>query len=663
MLQMPQSLSKGASLFDNMPPELRFEKDSDGSEMFMDLTLLNHPTYGKTYAWISEHFRWARDLTAAPLEWLWHVDLKISAQELWPKLIDTSRFNRALGLSAIETQEKNGHLHARATIAGVIQEWQEPPWNWVNHKWLICERQYSKGFARLLRVIYVLEPLPEKNGVRLFLYYGWIPRNKIFAKLLKVTMPGLMKNYNRLLAQIESATFSKKDNPYIRSPKPLSVVAQRRLFSYFEKLQDKGFSENIIEHLTRTIQESDDFDVARLQVKRLACEWNFDVDEVLRLFLHATRLGMLSMTWDVVCPHCRGVRSEALKLSDLPNKAFCEVCSIEFGTDKDHAIEVSFHIHPSIRAVPRLNYCTAEASSKTHIWLQQNINMAEKRALDIDLPTGRYRVRCKGAQRSRELIVHRAHALHHIECVNDSFLDEREPLRIAEDFKVHLEGWEKDLTVIIEEEKWSEVALKPGEVFYLQEFRDLFSEEYLSAGVMLSIGVQTILFTDIVGSTQFYAQQGDPTAFGLVKKHFNDVFESVRENNGIVVKTIGDAVMAAFTKPVDAVKAARDINAKFPMGRQDVPFRLRVSCHTGPCIAVRLTQNVDYFGGTVNLASKLQALAEAGEIALSAETIASSDVKSFFQQQDVTLEMVSFSPKSTELKLQAFRWDTNAKIV
>lgn len=625
----------------------------------MGQLLSNHPVYGKTYRWISEEFPWPTRLGPSPLEWLWHIDLKMTVQQVWPKLIDTSRFNRALGLSALNIQEKEGRLHARGKVAGFAQVWQEPPWNWVSGRWLICERQYAKGFAETLRVIYVLEPLPDKSAVRLFIYYGWIPRNPIFSRLLKLSMPNLISGYNRVLSQIEAAASSKKIDPYILAAKSMSVAAQRRLFSFFGSLQEKGFTEHLIENLTRTVQESDDFDVARLQVKRLACEWNVEVDEVLRLFLHATRLGMLTMTWDIVCPHCRGVRSEAARLADLTRKSFCEVCAIEIGVDQEHAVEVSFHIHPSIREVPRLNYCTAEASSKSHIWLQKNLAPGETHAIDIYLPTGRYRVRKKGDLNYRELMVHPGNSLHQVECVTESFFLEKEPLRVANDVKVHLSGANQDQTFIIEEEKWSEVALTPGELFYLREFRDLFSEEYLSAGVMVSIGIQTILFTDIVGSTQFYALQGDPAAFSLVKKHFDDVFEAVKNNHGIVVKTIGDAVMAAFTKPVDAVKAARDINLKFPNGRQDIPFRLRVSCHTGPCIAVRLTQNVDYFGGTVNLASKLQALAEAGEIALSAETVSSNDVQSFFKQQGVTLELVSYTPKSTDLTLQAYRWDTN----
>jgi class 3 adenylate cyclase len=88
----------------------------------------------------------------------------------------------------------------------------------------------------------------------------------------------------------------------------------------------------------------------------------------------------------------------------------------------------------------------------------------------------------------------------------------------------------------------------------------------------------------------------------------------VRAEGGAVVKTIGDAVMAAFTTPQAAARAARHI-ARADLGELSV----RLSLHTGPCIAVNLDTGLDYFGRVVNEAAKLQAAADAGQVALRAE--------------------------------------------
>ena len=65
------------------------------------------------------------------------------------------------------------------------------------------------------------------------------------------------------------------------------------------------------------------------------------------------------------------------------------------------------------------------------------------------------------------------------------------------------------------------------------------------AGAIM-LATLSILFTDMVGSTQLYARRGDPGAFVEVKKHFDELFAIIRRHRGAVVKTIGDAAMGAF---------------------------------------------------------------------------------------------------------------------
>src|SRR5699024_7043552 len=123
-------------------------------------------------------------------------------------------------------------------------------------------------------------------------------------------------------------------------------------------------------------------------------------------------------------------------------------------------------------------------------------------------------------------------------------------------------------------------ALRAGQLLSFQDFRDLFSEDYIGADVRLGVGEQTLLFTDVVGSTAFYASRGDPAAFIEIKKHFDEVFAIVTRNRGAVVKTIGDAVMATFVSPLDAVRASHQIHAAFHPERADTPIRLRISLNT-----------------------------------------------------------------------------------
>lgn len=153
-----------------------------------------------------------------------------------------------------------------------------------------------------------------------------------------------------------------------------------------------------------------------------------------------------------------------------------------------------------------------------------------------------------------------------------------------------------------------------------------------------------------------YAERGDPAAFMEVKNHFGEVFPVVARHRGAVVKTIGDAVMAAFSDPLDAVKASRDIHACFPPGRKDTGTRLRISLNSGPCIAVKLNTGVDYFGQTVNLAAKLQSLAESWQVAMSEAVLRAPGVASWLEKESVELEDLSFSSKALREPLPVKRW-------
>jgi class 3 adenylate cyclase len=146
-----------------------------------------------------------------------------------------------------------------------------------------------------------------------------------------------------------------------------------------------------------------------------------------------------------------------------------------------------------------------------------------------------------------------------------------------------------------------------------QTFRDLFRTGTLNVDQRFKITNLTILFTDLKGSTALYDRVGDLVAFDLVRDHFAALLKSIAAEGGAVVKTIGDAVMATFPTPDRAMRAAlrmrtamRELNGV--VGREDLA--LNIGLHEGPCLAVMLDDRQDYFGQTVNVASRVQGLAD-----------------------------------------------------
>ena len=103
-----------------------------------------------------------------------------------------------------------------------------------------------------------------------------------------------------------------------------------------------------------------------------------------------------------------------------------------------------------------------------------------------------------------------------------------------------------------------------------------------------------------------YRQVGDGPAFGQVLAHFEILRRAIAEENGTFVKTIGDAVMAVFPRPVCALRAMNNAQRQLGTGTNGVPaLQLKVGMHHGPCIAVSLDDRLDYFGSVVNMAARL----------------------------------------------------------
>ena len=166
--------------------------------------------------------------------------------------------------------------------------------------------------------------------------------------------------------------------------------------------------------------------------------------------------------------------------------------------------------------------------------------------------------------------------------------------------------------------------LSGAEVLSNQTFLDLFADETIVAGEGLAVKRLALLFTDLQGSTALYERIGDMKAFDLVRQHFGYLRECISRNSGALVKTIGDAVMASFVDPLDALRAALDMRARIAQFNADAGsdlIGLKVGLHAGACLAVTLNDRLDYFGQTVNIAARVQALARAGEIVVTDDVL------------------------------------------
>ena len=127
----------------------------------------------------------------------------------------------------------------------------------------------------------------------------------------------------------------------------------------------------------------------------------------------------------------------------------------------------------------------------------------------------------------------------------------------------------------------------------------------------VSRALVTLLFTDIVGSTEHARALGDARWRSLLERHDTLVRREVRRAGGTVVKSMGDGAFARFDGPARAIKAAQSIVQGAP---DELGIQIRAGVHTGECELL----GDDLGGMAVHLGARIAAKAQGGEVLVSA---------------------------------------------
>lgn len=527
---------------------------------------------------------------------------------------DTSRMNKTMGLPPWEEAELNGSRVVRTHVLGQEQEWVESPWTWIVNQEINQERIYKKGLMQKQTGKFRLLSEKTSDGLNQvevsFTWYGGALLRFVIgpmsAKFLKKAMTEYVQNQERIyFANVKAKNLALT---------PLrELTAQDTDFIEVITKEAQSSKPEILKTLLRYLIASDSLDIHKINPKKTAKDTGLKTHEVIEQLTKLTQSGYLALTWDVICPHCRGPQLEAAKLRFVAESTICQSCDLEFSTQSDQSIEVTFKPQSKFREIGSITYCAAEPAKKSHILM--NWPASEMQSAKIDLKPGTYRARTLHSKKECAVKVEDKTASK--QKIN---LDFKQPLMTlaSGETEISYTGSEKDFFVF-ESLAWSDERYLAGEALSNTHIRTLVNDDLLKSGVKLDIGEQIILFTDIVGSTPMYKRLGDNKAFIAVQDHYVEIENIIKANSGVVVKFIGDAVMAAFTDASLAFKANQEIHSAFKNNKDSLV--LRTSFHIGQVLCVNMNVGLDYFGQTVNTAAKLQGWADGFETAVSEQTL------------------------------------------
>lgn len=552
-------------------------------------------------------------------------------EAIWPLIADTARINELVGFPPYQVEERadsQGRIHriASASVGPIRIRWEESFGEWQENRRVVQTRKFLNGPMRHFQAVAELHP--EGDGTRL-VFLSEIECVGILGLLARISGQ-IGREGDKRVAAIEKMIRKADMEDHVAGESEVAAAkpaARRRLAALIAELERDPRSHGLARKLGEFLLHAPTVAVRAIRPLTLARLWQAPPDAAVEAFLAAQRLGIVAMAWDLLCPRCRGAKSSVKHLHDMPEGAHCGSCNIDYRRDFTRNVELTFHPEPWLRPLPKGELCLLGQGSTPHVKFQAEIPARTKQSFALTLPPAVYRFRTVEAGAEADAVVGDdqiipAAAARHADIV-------LEPPPRSGEFVAHNDT-DRPLFFVIEERDWAKDALTGEIVIAMPAFRRLCPEQLLRPGDEVEIGRVAIMFTDLQGSTRLYDDLGDATAYRLVRDHFAFLSERVAAHNGFVVKTVGDAVMAAFRDPADAVRAVLSIHddvAGFNHGRGDTGITLKLGLHLGACIAVTAGGVLDYFGSAVNTASRLEHQCRGGEVIVSAAVLADPEAR------------------------------------
>jgi class 3 adenylate cyclase len=436
-------------------------------------------------------------------------------------------------------------------------------------------------------------------------------------------------------------------------------------FSVLRQTADPAVADAIVQ----LVEKGEDHELNRVNALDFSKRTGLDEERVISGFLHASRLGLFELTWNVLCPGCGGVLDAHSTLKSLRHDDYhCGLCACGYEASVDEQVEVAFTVSPRVRRIAAHDPHTLPIwdyfkqifwSSGVDFNKESFDQLSSEVVLDaLELPAGEKAV--LSLQLPAEFIIvfePVTHSAQFIDVQGEPTKERQQlslmynkmhapvgtmtmrpgPLRLSLDNQAGVRVLPsvfiaaEALHLLIGKRK---PFLTAKRMLTNQTFRDVYKADNLNIDQRLKITSLTFLFTDLKGSTALYERVGDLAAFDMVRAHFHALLEIISSERGAVVKTIGDAVMATFIRPEHALAAGLRMRAamkKLNAERGTEDLIVKIGIHEGPCLAVMLNERQDYFGQTVNIASRVQSLSTSQEIHVTAPVIDSPAVATILE--------------------------------
>ena len=544
-----------------------------------------------------------------------NVECRSPRAQVWRLVADTEHLNRFIGNDALDVDTSEpGKKILSQRIGPSLLRYEEPPFEWTEHRGFVFSRVMHQGLARCYRAAYELTDRPGDPGCQVTITIDVTPITPLVHPVVwifaKRAIDRIVEYVRSVDAELAGAA------PIALQVSPARRPAAERIGAALAARHRPALVRRLVAHVC----EGDDLDVRRIRPFALAAAWDSPRDDVLRLCLDAVSSGLMELAWGILCPSCRGPVETIPTLAQLTQENHCDLCDLRFGVDLDRVVEASFTPHAAIRVVERRPFCVGGPMLTPHVVAQAAPGPDGTIRIEAPEAEGRYRLFVRGGASAPVEVSRGAEAIVRVAASASALAPA--VIAVAPGGAVILEAKPQVSHAKLERAEWAFDAATAHDVSLLPEWRSQFGSQALRPGLALRIAHTALLFSDLCGSTAMYSRVGDAAAFGIVTDCLDYGRAIVVENHGSQVKTMGDAIMAVFADPKDALAAAVSMIQKWESFQRGhalaADLELKIGIFSGPCTIVSANGVLDYFGQTVNSAARVQHLAAPRQVVIPA---------------------------------------------
>lgn len=541
------------------------------------------------------------------------------ADAAWAAVVEDDRLFRIAGGPPIRVrlrEDADGEVVPAGTMlgpAGLRHTFADTELEWVTGHHFRLTRSVTGPLLRSVHFSAELAPGPQ-GGVVPRLTLAVEPRYSVGTALLRLYLRGVRAGWER-----ELDTLPAPDAPAAvpRPRRPIDLTTRAALTRW----TDRGARPALRARIEHWLQNAPRRLLDGVRPARLLAEWADD-DALIDDLVEAAASGALTLAWRLTCPRC-GHRPPAIEaLSGLPESTTCVACNTVYPVDLVDTVEAVVCAPGWLRGVEPSSPSTAASLPDT--LAAAIVHPDRPQTLALDLKPGAYPIVSGAGCPEQDGVLH---------VVSDgptqaSWHPGQGPTTLGTGpTRLTLTGTPVRRHFIrIRRPRPSTPSLPAFVLLTRPRFQRRLGGQAPAPDTALEVSDATVFFTDLTGTSAYFSEHGDRAAVRHIRRRLDRVEAVVRSCGGIRVKTLGDGILALFSRPAKATQAARVLLGSPDRGHPGEPV-LRIGIARGPILTEHTdAAGLDCFGATVNEAARAVYEAAPGTAAIARSAATAVDL-------------------------------------